>query len=171
MEKGSSTAQNPQSKGAGEVIRRNYKGFLPYIVIVFVGLIALLFYAKSSSILDQRDRLSNEEVRAGLDGKNEQVSYYEMKEIIVQINSDNQDKFLRITLSLQVDKKATLTKIAEILPQIEDSIHSYLRQLKTSDLNSSFGLYKMRNDLLLRINTMIYPSKVDAVFIKDVFVK
>ena len=47
----------------------------------------------------------------------------------------------------------------------------YMREMRTSDLAGSAGLYRLREELLRRVNIAIYPAKAEAVLFKDVLVQ
>ncbi len=46
-----------------------------------------------------------------------------------------------------------------------------MRELRASDLEGSSGVYRLREELLRRVNIAVYPAKVDAVLFKDIVVQ
>ena len=61
--------------------------------------------------------------------------------------------------------------IQPLLPRVEDSLQVYVRELRASDLDGSVGLYRLREELLRRVNYAVYPAKIDAVLFKDFVVQ
>ena len=47
----------------------------------------------------------------------------------------------------------------------------YTRELRPSDLEGSAGVYRLKEELLRRINVAIYPSKVEAVLFKEILIQ
>ena len=54
---------------------------------------------------------------------------------------------------------------------IRDSFQTYLRELRLDDLRGSAGMYRLREELLTRINVAVQPSKVSAVLFKEMLVQ
>ena len=46
-----------------------------------------------------------------------------------------------------------------------------MRELRASDLDGSAGVYRLREELLRRVNVAVYPAKVDAVLFKDIILQ
>ena len=46
-----------------------------------------------------------------------------------------------------------------------------MRELRATDLEGSAGMYRLREELLRRVNVAVYPAKVDAVLFKEVVVQ
>jgi flagellar FliL protein len=57
------------------------------------------------------------------------------------------------------------------LPRVEDTFQVFVRELRASDLDGSAGVYRLREELLRRVNVAVYPAKVDAVLFKDIIVQ
>ena len=58
------------------------------------------------------------------------------------------------------------------MPRIEDTFQVYMRELRASDLAGSAGLYRLREELMLRrVNVAIHPARAEAVLFKDVIVQ
>jgi flagellar FliL protein len=57
------------------------------------------------------------------------------------------------------------------MPRVEDSLQVYVRELRASDLEGSAGIYRLREELLRRVNYAVYPVKVDAVLFKEFIVQ
>ena len=92
----------------------------------------------------------------------------------IVVNLDTRGKgisFLKLRVSLQVKGKANSDTVARLMPKIRDVMQTYLRELRPSDLSGSYGLYKLREELLLRINAIVYPTQVDDLLFKDVLIQ
>ena len=106
------------------------------------------------------------------DGVAEQTVYYDLEEFIVNLNvGSKRPSFLKMTVSLELPGESQIPHIEEKMPRIRDTFEVYLRELRQEDLQGSAGLYRLREELLLRINKIVYPSKVNDVLFKEILVQ
>jgi flagellar protein FliL len=102
------------------------------------------------------------------------VGFLEMREMTVNLAPDSaQDRarFLKFKVSLEVKDPKLVAEIQPLMPRVEDSFQLFLRELRASDLEGSVGLYRLREELLRRVNIAVYPAKVDAVLFKEMIVQ
>lgn len=98
--------------------------------------------------------------------------YVDLPDMTVNLSSvDGRAAFLKLKVALEVSDKATVDKITPVLPRVLDAFQVYLRELRSSDLDGSAGLYRVKEELQRRINTAIAPSHVDAVLFKEILVQ
>ena len=58
-----------------------------------------------------------------------------------------------------------------MLPRIVDNFQVYLRELRLDDLRGSAGVYRLREELLARVNTAVRPAKIKDVLFKEMLVQ
>jgi len=96
----------------------------------------------------------------------------EIPDLLVNLNTGGRkSNFLKIKIVLQVDSKDDCPKIKNIEPRVIDTFQTYLRELRLEDLKGSAGLYRLREELLLRINAAASPTKVDDVLFEEMLVQ
>ena len=78
---------------------------------------------------------------------------------------------MKIKVSLEVESEAMLAQLEALLPRVVDNFQVYLRELRVEDLNGSAGLYRLREELLVRVNTAIKPHKVKDVLFREMLVQ
>jgi flagellar FliL protein len=100
-------------------------------------------------------------------------SYYIMPDLLVNLASTDGDRqlFLKLKLTLEAEDPGMFDNIPKMLPRITDQYQMFLRELRVDDLNGSAGGYRLRLELLRRINIAIAPSRVDAVLIEEMLVQ
>ncbi|WP_018997908.1 flagellar basal body-associated FliL family protein [Hirschia maritima] len=100
-------------------------------------------------------------------------SYYIMPDLLVNLASQDGDRqlFLKLKLTLEAEDPEMFSDIPKMLPRITDQYQMFLRELRVDDLNGSAGGYRLRLELLRRINIAIAPSRVDAVLIEEMLVQ
>lgn len=99
------------------------------------------------------------------------VTFYELPEFLVNLNTNGRTSFLKMTVTLEVADEATLEKVQALEPRIVDSFNTYLRELRTSDLSGSAGIHRLREELLLRVNKAVHPAKINDILFKEMIVQ
>lgn len=98
--------------------------------------------------------------------------FVDLPEMIINLSSpDQRATYLKVKIALEVSDSTAASKIQPILPRILDAFQVYLRELRTSDLDGSAGLYRVKEELQKRINIAIYPTRVDAVLFKEILIQ
>ena len=65
----------------------------------------------------------------------------------------------------------TADQVKPLLPRVEDAFQVFMRELRPSDLDGSAGMYRLKEELLRRVNVTVYPAKVDAVLFKELLLQ
>ncbi len=109
----------------------------------------------------------------GEGGKNAHQSvFYDMEEFVVNLNvGSKRPSFLKMTVSLEVANELQIPIIEKNMPRVRDNFQVYLRELRQDDLQGSAGLYRLREELLLRVNKVVYPAKVNDILFKEILVQ
>ncbi len=98
--------------------------------------------------------------------------FYELPEMLVNLNSTSRrPSFLKIKVSLEVESEAEVKRLQSLLPRIIDHFQVYLRELRIEDLRGSAGIYRLREELLARVNSAVQPTKVTNVLFREVLVQ
>lgn len=94
--------------------------------------------------------------------------FYDLPEIIVNINSQEaRGPLVKFTVSLELENKDFVGKIEAVMPSIKDAFLVHLRELRMEELEGSEGMYRLKEELLKRINRAIKPAKIyDIKFVK-----
>jgi flagellar FliL protein len=80
-------------------------------------------------------------------------------------------QYLKVKVVLEVKDEPQLEKIKPALPRVTDLFQTYMRELRPSDLNGSAGMFRLKEELTKRVNTVIAPSHVDAVLFKEMIIQ
>ena len=98
--------------------------------------------------------------------------FYDLPEMTVNLSSKNRRaQYLRIKVSLEMLSEAQAKKVEPFMPRVLDAFQVYLRELRTSDLEGSAGLFRLKRELLKRINDAIYPVKVNDILFKEILIQ
>ena len=80
-------------------------------------------------------------------------------------------QYLKVKVVLEVKEEPQVEKIRPALPRVTDLFQTYMRELRPSDLNGSAGLFRLKEELTRRVNTVISPDHVNAVLFKEVVIQ
>lgn len=102
----------------------------------------------------------------------EDVVYFPLEEIIVNLNTGGRkSSFLKIKISLELTDSEDIPRIRGVMPRIMDNFQVYLRELRIEDLKGSAGMYRLREELMSRVNAAIAPAKINDVLFKEMLVQ
>jgi flagellar FliL protein len=109
----------------------------------------------------------------GGDAAAQQASYVDLPEMTVNLATVEKEKqrYVRLAVALEVDKAEMADAIKPMMPRVLDSFQTHLRELRPDDIRGSSGMYRLKEELLRRVNTAVAPAKVDAVLFKDIVVQ
>lgn len=102
------------------------------------------------------------------------ASFVEMKDIMIGIsNGGQQDRnpIIKVKVVLEIADAKVSEDIKPLLPRVEDAFQVFMRELRPADLEGSAGMYRLKEELLRRVNVTVYPAKVDAVLFKELLVQ
>ncbi len=102
----------------------------------------------------------------------EDVSFFPFPEILVNLNTGGkQTNYLKVKILLEVEDPLLLPQLETLQPRILESFQLYLRELRLEDLNGSAGAYRLKEELLVRVNTALKPGRVSDVLFADLLVQ
>ncbi len=98
--------------------------------------------------------------------------FFPLEEVIVNLNTGGrQSTFLKIKISLELADAVDIPRIETVMPRIMDNFQVYLRELRIEDLKGAAGMYRLREELLTRVNVAVAPAKVNDVLFKEMLVQ
>lgn len=100
------------------------------------------------------------------------VVFVGLPDMLVNITSaDGRPAFLKLRLTLEAPDQDAVAALEPQLPRITDQFTGFLRELRTDDLTGSAGSYRLRLELLRRVNLVIAPAQINAVLIEEMLVQ
>jgi flagellar protein FliL len=108
-------------------------------------------------------------LRVGAEGD---PSYYTLPDLMVNFTgAGGRASFLKLRLTLESEDASVFEAVEPVLPRIIDQYQVFLRELRADDLSGSAGAYRLRLELLRRVNLAIAPRRVDAVLIEEMLIQ
>lgn len=119
------------------------------------------------------DRFMNHKEAAAEAPPPKPLVFFDLPDFLVNLNTAGNRKpnFLKLSVSLQLEKQEDTVRISAMMPRIIDNFQIYLRELRVEDLRGSDGIYRLREELLARVNAAVAPVKVTDVLFKEMLVQ
>ncbi len=137
---------------------------LPAIVLIGAGGGLLL------SGLFGGEQAPSTQHRAGLPPV--EAVFFDLPEMLVNLNTTGRRPvFLKMKVSLELTDEGDASRLKTLSPRIIDNFQVYLRELRIEDLRGSAGIYRLREELLARVNAAIRPAVVKDVLFKEMLVQ
>jgi flagellar FliL protein len=161
---------------AAEPKRRRFAGktlvlFVVAPLVLLVGLGAGAHFTGLTAKLLGGDQDGQKKEQAAAQPAKPAV-FYNLPEMLVNLNSGGRrTSFLKISVSLELENATDIPRIEAVMPRIVDNFQIYLRELRVEDLRGSAGLYRLREELLARVNNAAQPARVNDVLFKEMLVQ
>lgn len=98
--------------------------------------------------------------------------FFDLPPLLVNLNSTGRrPAYLKMQVSLEIEDEDAVAQLERLSPRIIDNFQVYLRELRVQDLRGSAGIYRLREELLARVNAAIRPTKVKDVLFKEMLVQ
>ena len=98
--------------------------------------------------------------------------FFDLPEMLVNLNSSGRrPNFLKMRVSLELASDKDIERLRNLSPRIIDTFQVYLRELRVEDLRGSAGVYRLREELLARVNAAVRPAQVRDVLFRDMLVQ
>jgi flagellar FliL protein len=109
------------------------------------------------------------------EGKGSKIAkpvYYELPEFLVNLSSTgNRVSFLKMSVTLELRDQAAVPLVEANKPRIIDTFNTYLREMRPTDLSGSAGIYRLRDELMTRLNKTIEEGLVKDILFSEIIVQ
>jgi flagellar protein FliL len=144
------------------------------IIFVAAPLLAFLLIGAGLYFTGMLDRFigSKSEAHEEKPAEPKKTVFYDLPELLVNLNSAGRKaSFLKMSISLELESQVDVARLQSVMPRIIDNFQVYLRELRVEDLRGSGGMYRLREELLLRVNASAAPAKIVDVLFKEMLVQ
>jgi len=140
------------------------------VIFAGIGLVLLLLVAGGAFFFlgsggDETEQAAESKAKP-------QIIFVDLPELVVNLNTgERQPRYLRARISLEVESAKAQAAVEAKMPRVIDDFQVYLRELRAQDLNGSAGLYRLKEELLKRINLSLAPDEVKDVLFREMIVQ
>ncbi|MBP2232406.1 flagellar FliL protein [Azospirillum agricola] len=97
-------------------------------------------------------------------------SVIDMPEVIANLRKDTPSRYLKIGLSLAV-APGERARVEKAMPQLNDALQEFLRNLDQDDLEGSAGLHRLRTEIRRRFNLIASEPNSNRDAVADVLLR
>lgn len=98
--------------------------------------------------------------------------YYELPEFLVNLSgSGSRVSFLKMSVTLELRDKMAVATVDANKPRIVDTFNTYLRELRPADVQGSAGIYRLRDELMTRLNATVEEGIVKDILFSEIIVQ
>lgn len=147
---------------------------VPFLLLGIGG--GLYFSGALDSVLGK-----DQEVASEIDGetdiaeeerKGDGQGFVTMPDLLVNLaSSSGQPHFLRLKVQLELYSVDDVAAIEAIAPRVIDRFQTFLREMRVEDLRGSAGIYRLRQELLYRVNKAAAPVEVKDVLFQEILMQ
>lgn len=99
-------------------------------------------------------------------------TYYELPQFLVNLNSaTGKVSFLKMSVTLELKDATAVAVMDANKPRIVDTFNTYLRELRPTDIQGSAGIYRLRTELMTRLNGTIEDGLVKDILFGEIIVQ
>ncbi len=118
-----------------------------------------------------KDHKAPEAMAAGGSMPGAVIDLEEMKISLAPASGEERQAFLKMKVALEVADAEVVKQVQPLMPRVVDSFQVFMRELRPNDLEGSAGLYRLKEEMMRRVNVAVYPHKVDAILFKELLVQ
>lgn len=171
-ENASEVATTGGEAGEGEEAPKKGKKKLVIIaaVVLLVVLGAVGFLVLGGSSEEEEPAKSPEEMAAEAEAA--KPVYYELPEFLVNLSTGgNRVSFLKMSVTLELRDKEAVKTLEANKPRVLDVFNTYLREMRPADVQGSAGIYRLRDELMARVNGTVEEGLVKNILFSEIVVQ
>lgn len=161
-------------------------------LLLIVGVVVMLMGGKKKAPVEGEEAAAHGEEKAGgehgetkAEGEHGEAAgahggaaavvtpvYYELPGFLVNLNStSSRVSFLKMSVTLELRDAAAVAVMDANKPRVQDTFNTYLRELRPADIQGSAGIYRLRTELISRLNSTIAEGVVKDILFGEIIVQ
>lgn len=124
------------------------------------------FFAVQSGLIGGAGDKGAPEKAAKASTRSDDVAFLAIDPLIISIGEAGANRHLRFQAKLEVDT-AYAEEVAAIMPRIVDVLNGYLRAIRLADIEDNVALFRLRAQMLRRVQLVAGPDRVKDVLIQE----
>ncbi|OEU73812.1 MAG: hypothetical protein BA864_05600 [Desulfuromonadales bacterium C00003093] len=145
------------------------------LIIIIAAVVVLLIGAGVGAFLflgGEDEKISPEQEQAELEKLAKQVGpMVSIDTFIVNIIDDEESRYLKASITIEVNTPETAMEVSERMPQIKDAILLLVGNKTFSELQDLQGKIQLRAELINRLNGILLNGKVKRIYFTDFVVQ
>jgi flagellar FliL protein len=92
---------------------------------------------------------------------------YSMKPFIVNLADDSGGRYLKVKFEMELNSKDLVPEVEKRMPQLTDSVIMLLSSRKYEDIVTYEGKDRMRNEIMLRLNSFLSTGSIRKIYFTE----
>lgn len=94
--------------------------------------------------------------------------FVEIPELIANLNTGNKRAvYVKAKVRIEVKRAEDEAALRAVMPRLLDLLQTYLREMRPEELRGSIGTYRLREELMSRVNIAAAPVRIqDLLFVE-----
>ncbi len=155
--------KEPQSGGKSKTMLFLAIGVV--VLLIAVGVTAYLLGARSAQNAGAEVEV---EETTKVDGIGPMV---DVKDFIMNILDKNETRYLKASITLELENEETVVEVNERMPQIRDSILLLIGSKTFSELNDLQGKLQLRAEVIVQLNKLLKKGKIKGIYFTEFVVQ
>lgn len=100
------------------------------------------------------------------------AAFFDLPDVLVNLASGgSRPTYLKLAVALELPDAETQHAIEPLMPRVLDNFQVYLRELRLEDLQGSAGMFRLKEELVRRVNLAVAPAEVKDVLFKEMIIQ
>jgi flagellar FliL protein len=93
-------------------------------------------------------------------------------ELVANLNTGTKKaSYVKMTVRIEVSGTSDADKVRTAMPRVQDVIQTYLREMRPDELRGSAGVYRLREELLVRANAAVAPARISDILFTQMLIQ
>ena len=151
------------------------------ILIFFIGVLMILMLGMGGGLLLMWNKLSTINLQASTNASGQPGqaaspvqplgAIYALDAFIVNLADKGGNRYLRVTMDLELGNPELETEIEKQLPRVRDSVLMILPSKRFEDISSVEGKIALRNEILQKLNGFLNQGEITNIYFKEFVVQ
>ncbi len=141
------------------------------LVVVGLGGGFFLMWTKMSTMNAQVAAVPNAQAAMGPNGQAVLGPIFSLDTFIVNLADKGGNRYLRVTMDLEMTTATLTDELKERLPQVRDTVLTILPNKRFDDISTSEGKTALRTELIEGLNGFLSQGKITKIYFKEFVVQ
>ena len=146
--------QGATPKQGGSLVKWIMIGSIALVLIVG-GALTVVFMSKSSG---KKEEAAKEQPVTGV---------WAMEPFIVNLADNNGERYLKVTIELEISDKNIIPELNTLKPKLRDNVLDLLTAKSYKDLVDMVGKQRLRDEIVMRLNSFLTGGKINKVYFTE----
>jgi len=135
------------------------------VLLIAVGVAAYLLGARSAQNMTAEVAVEETEKPEGVG------PMVDVKDFIMNILDKNETRYLKASITLELENEETVAEVNERMPQIRDAILLLIGSKTFAELSDLQGKLQLRAEIIVRLNKLLKKGKIKGIYFTEFVVQ